>query len=64
MKAFTNKSENFKLNTSPYRQPVETTQDRSYVFKFPFETSTEYEPLSAASGDYAGLELRVQILIS
>ena len=36
MKAFKNKSEDFKLNTSPYRQPVETTEDQSYVFKFPF----------------------------
>ena len=36
MKAFKNKSEDFKLNTSPYRQPVETTEYRCYVFKFPF----------------------------
>ena len=36
MKAFKNKSEDFKQNTSPHRQPVETTEDRSYVFKFPF----------------------------
>ena len=35
MKAFKNNSKDFKLNTSPYRQPVETTEDRSYVFKFP-----------------------------
>ena len=39
MKAFKNKSEDFKLNTSPYRQPVETTEDRSYVFKFPLSPS-------------------------
>ena len=28
MKAFKNKSEDFKLNASPYRQPVETTITR------------------------------------
>ena len=34
MKAFKNKSEDFKLNTSPYRQPVETTEYWSYVLKY------------------------------
>ena len=37
MKAFKNKSEDLKLNTSPYRQPVETTEYRIYVLKYYFK---------------------------